>query len=277
MCEDKSKNIINGLNPYPLTQYCFEEFITWICSNVKGSLEEYDLIDAIEKNEKDRLKKCEELLVLSRDILKLSNKKFCKAFGFSNDLLTEDPEKIHDILAEPLFVVDLNNSGFTQIQKLPQFIKSGSEKKHNSDFLATHDNSKFAIELKTIRMENKPKPEEGKLLGDSTKSYWWGDMLHNNAVMKMEDKKKRVIKQLSNTRQHYGCDKIMLALYTRRLGTSSLMTKDEYVEELKKLKSEYQDIDHFACKDYFGMVCFYPEISTNAPNTALHPTSYVGG
>lgn len=268
---------MDGLRPYPLTQYCFEQFITWICSNVKGSLEEYDLIDAIEKNETDRLEKCEGLLVLSREILKLSKDEFCKTFGFTNDLLTEDPEKIHDILAEPLFVVNLKNNGFTRIQKLPPFIKSGSGKKQNSDFLATHDNTKFAIELKTIRMENKPKPKEGKLLGDSTKPYWWGDMFHNNAVMKIEDKDKRVIKQLNNTRQHYECDKIMLALYTRRLGTSSLMTKKDYIEELKKLKTEYQDIDHFACKDYFGMVCFYPELTTNAPNTALHPTSYVGG
>lgn len=273
MSKDKSKALLDRLDRYPLTRYCFEGFVTWICSNVKGSLEEYDLIDAIEKNETDRLEKCEKLLVLSRNILKLSNGEFCKAFGFSNDLLTKDPEKIHDILAEPIFVVDLENNGFTQIQKLPPFIKSGSEKKKNSDFLATHGNTKFAIELKTIRMENKPKPEIGKLLGDSTKPYWWGDMLHNNAVMKIEDKNKRVIRQLSNTFQHYGCDKIMFALYTRRLGTSSLMTEEEYVEELKKLKLEYQDIDHFACKDYFGMVCIYPEINTNATNTAIHPAS----
>lgn len=268
MCQDKSNILINKLSPYPLTQYCFKEFITWIYSNVKGSLEEYDLIDTIEKNETDRLEKCEGLLVLSKDILKLSKDEFCKTFGFTNDLLTEDPEKIHDILAEPLFVVNLKNNGFTKIQKLPPFIKSGSGKKKNSDFLATHGSTKFAIELKTIRMENKPKPKEGKLFGDSTKPYWWGDMLHNNAVMKIEDKNKRVIKQLNNTRNHYACDKTMLALYTRRLGTSSLMTKEEYIEELKKLKTEYQDIDYFACKDYFGMVCFYPELNTNAPNTA---------
>ena len=95
--------------------------------------------------------------------------------------------------------------------------------------------------------------------------------------MKVEDKEQRALKQLDNTCQHYGCDKKMLVLYTRRLGTSSLMTKEDYVEELKHLKAKYQDIDYFSCKDYFGMVWFYPEIDTNAPNTALHPTSFVGG
>ena len=276
MSPDKSKTLIDALSPYPLTKYCFKGFIKWLCSNVEESLEEYDLVDAIEKNEIDRLKKCEELLVQSRRILGLTDDAFCNAFGFSDDLLTQDPEKMHDILAEPLFVIDLSNKGFTEIQKLPRFIKSGKQRKPNSDFLAMHGKHKFAIELKTTRMENKPKPEPEKLLGDSTKPYWWGEMLRNNSEMKIEDKEQRVLRQLVNTSQHYGCDKKMLVLYTRRLGTSSLMTREDYVEELKQLKSKYQDIDHFVCKDYFGMVCFYPEIE-NAPDTALHPTSYVGG
>lgn len=257
----KSEQLLSALSPFPLTRYCFESFIQWACVNVDGDLKDYDLIDAIEKNEIDRLRKCEELLVSSRNILGLTEEAFRSAFGFSDDLLTSDTEKIHDILAEPLLVVDLRNHGFTEIKKLPRYIASSFEKKQNCDFMASRLGSTFAIELKTIRMENKPKPASGKLLGNSAKPYWWGEMLHNNSVTKIEDKDRRVLSQLDSTYRHYGCNKKMLVLYTRRLGTSSLMTKDNYVEELRLLKAKYPDVDHFACKDYFGMVTFFPELN----------------
>jgi hypothetical protein len=259
--QGKSERLLSALSPFPLTKYCFESFIQWVCANVDGDLGDYDLVDAIEKNEIDRLRKCEELLIQSRTILGLTEAAFRNAFGFSDDLLTCDSVKIHDILAEPLLVVDLANHGFTEIRKLPQYMVSGSEKKLNSDFTATHRGLTFAIELKTIRMENKPKPEPGKLLGDSTKSYWWGEMFRNNSVTKIEDKNQRVLGQLENACSCYGCDRKMLVLYTRRLGTSSLMTKDDYVEELRLLKTKYQQVDHFASKDYFGMVTIFPELN----------------
>jgi hypothetical protein len=63
MVADISNKLISALNAYPLTQYCFTIYIKWICANVQGDYEEYDLIDAIEKSETDRLGKCEELLV----------------------------------------------------------------------------------------------------------------------------------------------------------------------------------------------------------------------
>jgi hypothetical protein len=130
---------------------------------------------------------------------------------------------------------------------------------------------------KTIRIEAKPKPEPGKLLGDATKPYWWGEMFRNNAITKIEDKNQRVLRQLDNTSTHYCSDKKMLVLYTRRLGTSSLMTREDYLEELKELKRRYPELDLIASKDYFGIVVFYPKIVGEAPNTAFHPTSSVGG
>ncbi len=261
MPHNRSGQLLSALSAFPLTRQCFGSFIQWACANVEGGFEDYDLIDAIEKNETDRLRKCEELLVRSRNILGLKDDAFSKAFGFSNDLLTNDTEKIHDILAEPLFVVDLNNHGFREIKKLPQYIGSGSEKKRNSDFLATRGEMRFAIELKTIRMENKPKPAPGKLLGNSAKPYWWGEMFRNNAMMKIENKNQKALSQLDNACRHYGCEKKMLVLYTRRLSTSSLMTKGAYVEELKLLKEKYPNVDYFSCKDYFGMVSFFPELN----------------
>jgi hypothetical protein len=259
--QSKSAQLLSALSPFPLTRYCFESFIQWVCVNADGHLAEYDLIDAIEKNEIDKLRKCEKLLVSSRNILGLTEEAFRSAFGFSDDLLTSDAEKIHDILAEPLLVVDLRNHGFTEIKKLPRYIISSSEKKQNCDFMALRRDSTFAIELKTIRMENKPKPEPGKVLGNSAKPYWWGEMFRNNSVTKIEDKDQRVLSQFDSTCRHYGCNKKMLVLYTRRLGTSSLMTKDDYVEELKLLKAKYPDVDHFASKDYFGMVTVFPELN----------------
>jgi len=50
MNADRQKRLIDALNQYPLTKYCFEGFIKWLCSKVERSLEEYVLIDAIEKN-----------------------------------------------------------------------------------------------------------------------------------------------------------------------------------------------------------------------------------
>jgi hypothetical protein len=257
----ESERLLSALSPFPLTKYCFQDFIQWASTNVDDDLGGYDLIDAIKQNEIDRLRKCEELLVRSKTILGLTEVAFRSSFGFSDDLLASDPEKIHDILAEPLLVVDLANHGFTEIKKLPRYILSGSEKKLNSDFTAKHGGLTFAIELKTIRMENKPKPEPGKLLGNSAKPYWWGEMFRNNSATKIEDKNQRVLAQLENTCCHYGCNKKMLVLYTRRLGTSSLMTKDDYLEELRILKTKYPQVDHFASKDYFGIVTVFPELN----------------
>ena len=199
------------------------------------------------------------MLVKSKNILGLTDNEFCKSFGFSDDLLTEDTEKVHDILAEPIFVIDLNDYGFVEIKKLPRII-SNSSNRQNCDFTAMRQNLKFAIELKTIRMENKPKPEPGKLLGNSMKSYWWGKMFRNNSITKIEDKNQRVLRQLDNAYNHYKCDKKMLAFHTRRLGTSTLMTKENYVEELKLLKDKYPEIDYFLCKDYFKAISFFPEL-----------------
>lgn len=259
MARDNSEQLLRGLDPFPLTKYCFEGFIRWACANADGDLGDYDLIDAIGKKETDRLQKCEELLLQSRKILGLTEAAFRSSFGFTDDLLTGDSEKIHDILAEPLLVIVLANHGFTEIRKLPRFIACGSEKKLNCDFAARHRGLTFAIELKTIRTENKPKPEPGKILGDSAKPYWWGEMFRNNAITKIEDKNQRVLAQLESACTHYAYNRKMLVFYTRRLGTSSQMTKENYVEELRLLKSMYPQVDHFASNDYFGMFTIFPD------------------
>ena len=55
----------------------------------------------------------------------------------------------------------------------------------------------------------------------------------------------------------------MLVLYTRRLGPSSLMDRDEYSKQLAKIIDKYPMLDCVASKDYFGEVVFYPPLETN--------------
>ena len=252
---------------------CFAHYVEWFVENVNGDWESYDLIDALRRDKTDRLQRCEELLSNACGILGMSEHDFVKTFGFIDDLLVEDPEKIHDVLAEPLFVVDLSCNGFSEIRKLPRFIKRCSEKIPNSDFTAVRPGQKFAIELKTIRMEAKPKPSPGKLLGDSTKPSWWSEMFWNNAITKIEDKNRRVLRQLENSAKEYRCGEKMLVLYTRRLGTSSLMSRDEYRTQLVRISGNYPKLDYVVSKDYFGEVVFYPELDTMcAPNKQMQVT-----
>lgn len=251
--------LLNRLAAYPLSAHCFANYVRWITSNVRDGWERYDIVRTLNEGDLERLNLIESRLSESRKILGLSEQEFARVFGFNDDLLSDDPEKVHDILAEPLLVIDLAKQGFFAIKKLPSSIQTGSERARNADFLASFGKAKFAIELKTIRMENKPKPEPGQLLGNAMKPSWWSDMFRGNAITKIEDKGRRVLEQLENARHHYQCDKTMIVLYTRRLGPSTLMTTQDYSEELKALLCRYPEVDHIGCKDYFGQLILVPK------------------
>lgn len=253
-------DVINRLSAYPLSAHCFSRYVPWLMDRETGSWATYDVLRALCEGDDERLRLVEERLNEARTALDLSAEEFAKTFGFMDDLLSEDPEKLHDVLAEPLFVLDLVRSGFSSVRKLPRFIKHGGRKIRNADFVALRDQTRFAIELKSIRMENKPPPVVGQLLGDSAKPSWWRQMFHSNAVMKIEDKNRGAIEQLANAKTHYECAKTMLGLYTRRLGPSSLMTSEDYIEELENLLERYVEVDHFACKDYFGDFAVAPAL-----------------
>ncbi|HUU17779.1 MAG TPA: NUDIX hydrolase [Sedimentisphaerales bacterium] len=256
----KKHNLLNTIKPYRLVSKCFAKYISWICENVKeNDLEDYDLISILNSKDFKKLQLLEDLLERSRYILGVKESDFTRMFGFRDDLLVADPEKVHDILAEPLLVVDLDSHGFSSIQKIPRSVKSQGKLIPVGDFIATLKDQKFAIELKTVRTESWA--EEGKPLGDATIPSWWQTMFRNNAITKIEDKDRRAIAQLEDTTIHYGCDYKMLVLYTRRLGPSTLMSKTSYLEELEFLKNRYPEIDYFCSKDYFGEIVFYPELS----------------
>ncbi len=263
MTKPTAKPLLDALEPFPLMKRCFAHYVDWFVENVTDDWESYGLIDALRKDESDRLSRLEELLSNAREILGVSECEFTNTFGFTDDLLTIDPDKIHDVLAEPLFVVDLHCNGFSEIRKLPRFIRRCSKKIPNSDFSALRSDHKFAIELKTIRMEARPKPTPGELLGDSTKPSWWSEMFWNNAVTKIEAKNRRVLRQLENTAKEYQCGKKMLVLYTRRILTSSLMDPCEYSGELERIMRKYPLLDCVVSKNYDGEVVFYPTLETN--------------
>jgi hypothetical protein len=239
---------------------CFTSYVDWIVENVPEDWESYDLIDALRNDKSKILSELEALLTNAQVVLGLSDRDFANIFGFSDDLLAKDPEKIHDVLAEPLFVVDLHRYGFSEIRKLRPFIKRGTTKIPNSDFTAVRSNNKFAVEIKTIRIEAKPKPIPGKLVGDPTKSSWWSKMFWNNAMTKIQEKKCRALRQLENSTTEYNCDKKMLVLYTRRIGTSALTDNNEYLQILEGILNKYPTLDFVVSKDYFGNVLFCPTL-----------------
>ena len=241
------------LKDYPLTSFCFSPYMHWLASQSEVNISENDLLEALRKEDHGSLGLLETRLGKSRDILSLSDSDFKTAFGFHNDLLNPDPEKVHDVLAEPLLVLDLSNHGFTNIEKLRGF-KNGGQQIAVADFVGKRDEKKYAIELKTVRMENNQNRQPGVPSGNALQANWWINMLRNNIITKIEDKNRKALTQLSNTKHHMECDYTMLALDTRRLGPSTLMNTEEAEEVLAAIKTCYKQIDHLFLKDRFGEV-----------------------
>ena len=259
-----AQRFIEVLGNYPLTSACFSPYVRWLASQGDVNILENDLIQTLLREDHGSLGLLETRLGKSRDILSLSDSEFQKTFDFHNDLLSIDPEKVHDVLAEPLLVLDLSDHGFTKIRKLPRFIKNGDQKIAVADFVGKRDEKTYAIELKTIRTENNQKRQPGKPSGNALQANWWINMLRNNIITKIEDKNQKALTQLSNTKHHMECDYTMLALDTRRLGPSTLMNTEEAEEVLAAIKTGYKEIDHLFLKNYFGEVVVVPPFDTRA-------------
>lgn len=254
--------LITFLDRYPLISACFSHYIRWLTDHPSIEVQDNDLIFALQKGDREGMERIETLLSSARETLALTEMEFRNIFGFSNDLLTVDPEKVHDILAEPILVVALAEHGFLKIRKLPRFIKQARQRTPVADFVAERAGKKYAIELKTIRKENNPKPQPGKPIGNALIPNWWCEMFRNNIIIKIEDKGRKVLSQLANTKSQLGCDSTMLALYSRRLGPSTLMDPEDYQTELATIKATYEEIDYIFFINYFGEVVVYPPLST---------------
>ena len=250
------------LAEYPTAHECFSDYVSWIFANIpREQLKDYDLISVLLQGQKDRLARTETLLAQATLILDMDSSEFCRAFGFGNDLLVADPEKIHDVLAEPQVAVTLDANGFSKVRKIIKPLKSDGNEIPTADFVALRDSYKHAVEAKTVRMEQGIEP--GKPLGNALIPNWWGEMFLNNAITKIEDKGRRVLDQLNNTAEHFSCERKMLVLYSRRLGPSTLLDEREVMQALEILAARYKEIDAFCVMLYFGEVFFYPKLSAS--------------
>jgi len=254
--EIKKDNLLKIIDEYPVLNFHFSKYINWLYRNVHENIKDYALINIFLKIKYEKERSHEK----ARGILRLSKEEFRSKFGFNNDLLIKDPEKIHDILIELIIVNILDKKGFKKIKKLPKSIQINKIKKVNSDFTAVYKDKKYAIKIKTIRIESNIKLKEYDSLGVSINASWWIKMFKNNIITKIKDKEQRVIHQLNNAHKYYNCDYKMLAINTRRLGTSSLSEKYEYESILKSLKVKFPQIDYFFVKDYYDTCIFCPKL-----------------
>lgn len=251
------------LAKYPSVKFCFEKYVRWIFSKSGVNIRNFVLIDMLLQNSDclERMQQLEDRLTRARQILNLSEEGFRTKFGFQNDLLTDDKEKIHDILAEPLFVLDLHNNNFKNIEKLPANLKKDDEKLKLADFRADYKSEWFAIELKVTRTESWVK--DGEPLGDAAETSCWKNMLYNNCITKIEDKKRRVFEQLDNTCKYFNCAKKIIVFYTRRLGPSTFTDSLDYKDVAQSIIKTYPQIHYVGFKDYFAnTILFYPDLGT---------------
>jgi len=261
--ESDFEKIERVLGKYLFVKFCFEKYITWVFSKKSVNRRDFDLIDILLQTADglERMQQLEDRLTHAKQILNLSEDEFRNKFGFTDDLLTSDKEKIHDILAEPLFVLDLHNNDFKNIEKLPANLKKNDKKIKLADFKAEYNSEWFAIELKTIRTESWAK--NGALLCNTPNPYERKTMVYNNCLTKIEDKKRRVFEQLDNTCKFFNCTKKMIAFYTRRLGPSSLMDTSDYVDVAQNIIKTYPQIHYLGFKNYFAdVIIFYPNLGT---------------
>lgn len=255
---DDSEALIQELTRYPMLEKTLKPYVKWAITKTPNNGDGHKVIKALRARNRDVLSKLEKLFFKSQAILDISMDEFIRTFGFHNDLLEDNPEKIHDVIAEPLLVVKLTEHGFSSIKKLPRSIVADGTQLALADFTAERSSLKFAIELKTTRTEHEI--VKGKPIENAMQPDWWGEMFLNNARTKIENKDRHLIKQLRNTCDHFGCQFSMLVLYSRRMGVSALSDPHEYRERLEILQQEYVQIDFFASLDYFGTFAMVPDL-----------------
>ena len=240
------------LSEYPSCAFCLTRYVKWLFRQPSSIQKDNDLLHAISTKNTQGLELLEKQLLLVQLTLGKSLTEMSRTFGFGSDLLAADPEKIHVVLAELWLVLILDKLGFTNIEKLPRFIKSGSNRLPIADFIAETKQTKCVIELKTIQRENSPKPEPGKIMGNSMKASWWRIMFRNNIRTKIEDKNRHAIKQLVNSLHHYNAGSTILAVFNRRMGPITLMNSHDFQEELRSIVAEYNEIDHILLFDSYN-------------------------
>lgn len=253
-----SEPLFLELAKYRVLDATLRPYVQWAIMKTSGNGSNHKIIQALRNKDNQALRNLDKLFADAQAILGINTDEFSRTFGFHDDLLVDDPEKIHDVIAEPLLVVKLVEHGFSAIKRLPKSVMVNGSQSPLADFTAERGGLRFAVELKTIRTERAI--VKGEPSGNAMTPDWWGEMFLNNARTKIEDKDRRVVKQLINTCGQFECDVSMLVLYSRRLGVSALSEPHEYREKLEVLKDEYPQIEFFASIDYYGTFAIVPDI-----------------
>ncbi|MGB7062579.1 MAG: hypothetical protein WBF13_09555 [Candidatus Zixiibacteriota bacterium] len=259
--DSKVQTVEKVLERHPFLKFCFEKYIHWAFSkSATIDLTDFPLIDTLLKNSSisPKAQELEDKLQRAMRILNVRKEEFRRMFGFQDELLTDDTEKIHNILAEPLFVLDLDDYSFKSIGR--PFVASSPNGKQQrlADFTANRGGEKFAVELKTTMMEKDI--ENGKLLsGDREEARM---MLLNNCLIKIKEENRRVFEQLTNTQRLFHCTKRMIAFYSRRLRVLAYLERQDFIDVARDVLSRYgRSVDYVAIKNYDASeVLFYPAL-----------------
>ncbi len=250
---DCQREALNSLQGYPMMDAAFRDHIIYIYTKVpEDQRHRYDIFEIISKRNAEELARVECWLSKAAEILGLNAEQFAQKFDFKT-LRTDDPEKLYDVLAEPLVAIDLDAQGFTSINKLDRYIPTCEGSKPTADFTAILGILKFAIEVKTVRLEKdvqelirlQPKEHEKRIkslrLSPVPKPSPW-----------LEDFKKAIATrigpattQLESTRQYMEIDRTMLIFYYRPVRSSHFMSPASYKKALQCMKSK---IDYLGCK-----------------------------
>ena len=262
-----TQNLKIYLEKFPTCSTCFCKYLNWLEDKTLPLPEENEFIRALQQNDFEKLNILETLLDKARHIMALNEKEFVDTFSFTQELLTLDNDRFHDILAEPILVVNLHDRGFSNIIKLPTVIHDRDEETTSATFTAERSGKKYAVQLTTVRMERRPTSVVGEVTENSPLPYWWGRVLRNMLVMKIEDEDQKVVQQLLNTKEHLSCDFTMLAFYSHRVGPAKLLETHDYVKDIIDIKKRYKEIDYVFFKDHFGEISVIPESAPSKTST----------
>jgi hypothetical protein len=259
-----AQKLLNTLQAHPLLYTCFADYVTWFCTNAADQWEEHRLIKALCRQKTQVLSELESGLTISRKTLGLTESDFATQFAFTDDLLTKDPAKIHDLLAEVLFVNNLDNLDFTSIGRPQVEGKRTGRVPLSADFTARRLGAKFAIEVKTIRPDRER--ANGRVVSVSPQPALAQTIFHDDVVKKIERKERHVIRQLQATALQEHCDHTLLAIYFDKEEVGALMRDAEYTTELTDIKRLYPEIDYFIAKSFNGgRVVDYPKLPVCTP------------
>lgn len=251
---------------YPYLRECFSEYLRWLFENCDEDRRKYDVVYVKIKTGATTLGDLENTFREFGNILELSEREFCKAFRFDIDKNKKEILKIGDLLAEPWSAFALHKYGFESIRKIP------SSNSKSSDFIASYNSGKFAIEIKNLRSEvvenyyiwqtNALYNNQSIVLSDHFVNspgqlhVREQELLQNRMLdlLKEDERRQKISEQLENTKREYDCQSTLLIGYLDTiviLGEFPEMT----LHTLEEIRNQFPVSDYLACCFNEKMLC----------------------